>query len=85
MCAWFLVGFSFCQVTKLGLALSTWGRDSALQPAVLNEVLKTGIAYEVQQVMGKRHHLEENTRGNASPFSELLSSCFNPCKPFNHS
>jgi hypothetical protein len=31
-------------------ALTSWARDSALGPAVLNEVLKTGVAYELQQV-----------------------------------
>jgi len=37
-------------VSKLAKALSSWGRDSALQPAVLNEILKTGITFERQQV-----------------------------------
>jgi len=37
-------------VTKLGMAMTAWGRDAALQPAVLNEVLKTGVTYERQQV-----------------------------------
>jgi hypothetical protein len=31
-------------------AFTSWARDSALGPAVLNEVLQTGVAYELQQV-----------------------------------
>lgn len=31
-------------------AFASWARDSALGPAVLNEVLKTGVTYELQQV-----------------------------------
>lgn len=33
-------------------AFTSWARDSALGPAVLNEVLKTGVTYELQQVCG---------------------------------
>jgi hypothetical protein len=35
-------------------AFTSWARDSALGPAVLNEVLKTGVTYELQQVRNSR-------------------------------
>mmetsp|Transcript_66034 Transcript_66034/g.149039 ORF Transcript_66034/g.149039 Transcript_66034/m.149039 type:complete len:495 (-) Transcript_66034:52-1536(-) len=37
-------------LSRLGTAFEEWGVQSSLGPAVLNEVLKTGVTYELQQV-----------------------------------